>query len=82
MPGAPGAPVCSEVTGNSVKLTWTPPTDDGGAEIFNYVIQKRREDESDWSKATEEDIADLVYNLKGNLYFSRYLRRILSNGIL
>jgi titin len=38
-PGPPGIPEFSEVTDTSVKVTWTPPEDDGGAPIKNYHLE-------------------------------------------
>ncbi|XP_019635076.1 PREDICTED: uncharacterized protein LOC109478062 isoform X2 [Branchiostoma belcheri] len=40
-PGVPGTLTYEEVTGDRVTLRWSPPLDDGGSEVTNYVIQKR-----------------------------------------
>lgn len=42
-PGKPDPPEIVQVNKNSVSLKWKPPKDDGGAEIFNYVIEYRIE---------------------------------------
>lgn len=41
-PAQPTGPIeVSDVTKDSCVLTWKPPEDDGGAEITNYVVEKR-----------------------------------------
>lgn len=41
-PGTPQGPLeVSDVTKDSCVLAWKPPKDDGGAEITNYVVEKR-----------------------------------------
>ncbi len=45
-PGKPGRPEASEVTGRTASLTWTAPESDGGAEIFNYIIEYRVQEAS------------------------------------
>uniref|UniRef100_A0A3B4WRR7 Titin n=1 Tax=Seriola lalandi dorsalis TaxID=1841481 RepID=A0A3B4WRR7_SERLL len=40
-PDAPGTPDATEVTGESITLSWAPPTSDGGNPIQYYIIEKR-----------------------------------------
>lgn len=40
-PDAPGTPEATEVTGESITLSWTPPTSDGGNPIQYYTVEKR-----------------------------------------
>ena len=47
----------------SIVLNWTKPEDDGGAEIFNYVIEYRPEGQMKWKRATEDTIAELTKKL-------------------
>ncbi|CAH1238118.1 IGSF22 [Branchiostoma lanceolatum] len=52
-PGVPGTLTYEEVTGDRVTLRWSPPLDDGGSEVTNYVIQKRdSNDPHGWSTVT------------------------------
>uniref|UniRef100_A0A3Q3K5S1 Titin n=1 Tax=Monopterus albus TaxID=43700 RepID=A0A3Q3K5S1_MONAL len=41
MPDAPGTPYATDVTGESITLSWTPPTSDGGNPIQYYILEKR-----------------------------------------
>uniref|UniRef100_A0A3B3H9U0 Titin n=1 Tax=Oryzias latipes TaxID=8090 RepID=A0A3B3H9U0_ORYLA len=40
-PDAPGTPDATEVTGESITLSWTPPTSDGGNPVKSYILEKR-----------------------------------------
>ena len=41
---------CDEVDGESLTLRWSPPKDDGGSEITNYVLEKRDVGSTSWNK--------------------------------
>ena len=49
-PGPPQNLRADEFAGDSLTLYWTPPKDNGGAEITNYVIEKREPRAQTWSK--------------------------------
>ena len=55
-PGPPGIPEFSEVTDTSVKVTWTPPENDGGAPIKNYHLEYSTG--AKWTPATVDIITD------------------------
>jgi len=38
VPGKPGCPVVSAVSGRQVTMNWTPPDSDGGSPIIQYII--------------------------------------------
>ncbi|KAI4789000.1 hypothetical protein KUCAC02_035502 [Chaenocephalus aceratus] len=38
-----------EITADGITLEWGPPTDDGGAEVSNYIVEKRRTTDSKWA---------------------------------
>lgn len=52
--GPPGRPVgpleVSDVTAESALLSWQKPTDTGGDEILNYVVEKLDTRTGDWEK--------------------------------
>ena len=64
-PGKPDAPEITKVMNKSVCLKWTPPKDDGGADIFNYVIEYRVEDGFKWVKANEDHVPATAFTVKG-----------------
>lgn len=48
-PSPPKGPVeVSNVTKDSCTLSWQPPEDDGGAEVSNYVVEKRDTQSNTW----------------------------------
>ncbi|KAL7064324.1 hypothetical protein AAHC03_04779 [Spirometra sp. Aus1] len=49
-PDAPEGPLdVSNVTANSCKLAWKPPTNNGGAPITNYVVEKQDPTTGEWT---------------------------------
>ena len=56
LPGKPGTPDVSDIKATSAFLNWTAPDSDGGAEIFNYVVEARKEGKLEWSKVTEKKV--------------------------
>ncbi|XP_053200690.1 twitchin-like isoform X3 [Panonychus citri] len=49
-PGPPQNVRGEDVDGDSLTLLWSPPKDDGGAEITNYVVEKREVGSTAWSR--------------------------------
>ncbi|XP_025833492.1 twitchin isoform X4 [Agrilus planipennis] len=50
-PGKPGRPEIKDWDKDFVELQWTPPSDDGGAPIEKYIIQKRDKASRGWVDA-------------------------------
>ena len=58
-------------------LTWTPPTDDGGAEILGYIIEKCDADRKRWTKAHKEElVTDLTLTLNDLTEGTSYMFRV------
>uniref|UniRef100_A0A0N5C6U2 non-specific serine/threonine protein kinase n=1 Tax=Strongyloides papillosus TaxID=174720 RepID=A0A0N5C6U2_STREA len=50
VPSAPSTPEVTEITKNSVGLTWNPPRDDGGSPILGYVVERfEKRGGGDWA---------------------------------
>lgn len=43
-----------DVTKTTAQLSWSPPENDGGSPIINYIVEKREVDRKTWNKCTEE----------------------------
>ena len=77
VPGPPGIPDISDVDKTRMTLTWTPPTDDGGAEILGYIVEKCDADRKRWTKAHKEDlITDLTVTLNDLTEGTSYMFRV------
>ena len=58
-------------------LTWTPPTDDGGAEILGYIVEKCDADRKRWTKAHKEDlVTELTLTLNDLTEGKNYMFRV------
>lgn len=51
-PGKPENLRADEFAGDSLTLYWQPPKDNGGAEITNYIVEKREAKSPTWSKVS------------------------------
>lgn len=78
-PGAPTDPKIESVSGESVGLTWTPPEDDGGSFISNYLVEKLDPDTGKWTRAATSRVPRCtVENLLPN---KPYQFRILAQNV-
>lgn len=48
-----------------MSLTWTAPKNDGGSDIFNYVIEYRRQGAFSWKRANDETVPLCEYTVRG-----------------
>uniref|UniRef100_A0A673JCH7 Titin n=1 Tax=Sinocyclocheilus rhinocerous TaxID=307959 RepID=A0A673JCH7_9TELE len=73
-PGVPGALSIKEVTRGALTIAWKPPTNDGGARVHHYIVEKREARRRTWTEAapkttqTSLRVSDL---LEGVPYFFR-----------
>ena len=57
-PSAPRNVKLSDMTRNSALLTWSSPSDDGGAAIQGYIVEKRTPYSPRWSKMIRKPMRD------------------------
>ena len=57
-------PKIVDVDETSVSLKWSPPKDDGGSDIYNYVIEYRYEGAYKWLRANDEHVGDTSFTVK------------------
>jgi serine/threonine protein kinase/predicted phage tail protein len=61
VPSAPQNPKVVKVGKSYVDLTWEPPSNDGGARITGYIIEKREIGSPLWHKCNEYNVTDTSY---------------------
>uniref|UniRef100_A0A7E4VU92 non-specific serine/threonine protein kinase n=1 Tax=Panagrellus redivivus TaxID=6233 RepID=A0A7E4VU92_PANRE len=50
-PDKPVGPISfSDITGEAISLHWSPPKDNGGGEITNYIVEKKNPSTGEWEK--------------------------------
>lgn len=64
-PSAPSTPEASEITKDSITLSWNAPESDGGAEIKCYHLEKRDKDGVRWTKCNRQKLTDLHFKVTG-----------------
>ncbi|CAG0907236.1 unnamed protein product, partial [Cyprideis torosa] len=74
-PGRPEGPLqVSDVTNESVRLTWRVPKDDGGSPITHYVIEKMDMSRASWVEAGHTSL--LTIELKNLVHMKEYSFRV------
>ena len=68
------------MTKSSCSLSWKPPQNDGGSEIFNYVIEYRIEGGFKWKRATDTNVKDTRYTVKGLKFEQIYEFRVAAEN--
>lgn len=68
----------TSITENAVGLSWAPPEDDGGSDIFNYVVEKREPSKRSWQKVDSTD--DLVLTATDLKEGTSYLFRVAAEN--
>ena len=63
-PDAPKKLTATEVTRDSVTLTWQPPEKDGGAPITGYVLEKKSPSSGRWVRVSKSPIKDTMFTVK------------------
>jgi len=65
VPGPPGKPEANSVTSKSLVLTWPRPSDDGGSEVTNYIVEKREKHSAKWFRVTSRQIDECRLKVTG-----------------
>jgi len=56
-PSAPEAPLIDEIFATTCRVQWSPPTTDGGSPLTGYIVERRLQGASRWSKVTKQPVA-------------------------
>ena len=63
---SPGTPQLSDIKKTSLKLTWTVPEEDGGAEITGYHVEYKDQFSTRWAKKTIDTVTETTYEVSVN----------------
>ncbi|KAJ7999339.1 hypothetical protein DPEC_G00193360 [Dallia pectoralis] len=83
-PSAPVGPVeISDVTEDSLSLTWLPPHYDGGSPVTNYIVLKRETSSADWTAVSSYIVkcSTKIMKLKTGLEYQFRIRAENRYGI-
>ncbi|KAL7882190.1 hypothetical protein AOLI_G00090390, partial [Acnodon oligacanthus] len=64
-PSKPSTPEASDITKDSMILSWNAPDSDGGTEIIGYHLEKRDKDGVRWTKCNRQKLTDLHFKVTG-----------------
>ena len=80
VPEAPGTPEISNPQPNSLTLTWSPPEFDGGAEITNYIIEKKDKFSTWWTKVNITQVRATHFDVTGLIEGTDYEFRVTAEN--
>ena len=61
LPGSPSATEAMCVTAQSITLTWASPSNDGGAEILGYIVERKQAQSQLWIPTTPQMITATMF---------------------
>ncbi|KAL4622694.1 immunoglobulin superfamily member 22 [Arapaima gigas] len=64
-PGMVSQPQVMDVTKEAITVSWTPPSQDGGAPALGYIIERRKKGSSMWVPVNKELVQDTKYTVNG-----------------
>lgn len=74
VPGKPVGPLSfSDITAEAITLHWSPPKDDGGSPITNYVVEKKNERTGEWEKVSSSPLR--TFSVPVHIHYNIYLDR-------
>lgn len=77
-PSRPQSLEIKDIKKDSIKLEWTPPTDDGGLEINKYIIEKCEVQNNVWMKVADLDKDIHSYAVQKLSMNSQYMFRVVA----
>ena len=81
VPSSPEWPLTpSDITKDSVTLSWKPPPDDGGSPITGYIIDKLDLEYGGWVRAAKVPAGTTTYNIPGLIKNHSYNFRVYAEN--
>ncbi|XP_059191658.1 immunoglobulin superfamily member 22-like [Centropristis striata] len=77
-PGTASQPQVSNITKNSMTVSWTPPAHDGGAPVLGYNVERRKKGSNMWLQVNKEMLTDTKFMAEGLVDGVEYEFRVVS----
>ncbi|XP_026971018.1 immunoglobulin superfamily member 22 [Sagmatias obliquidens] len=77
-PGLASQPQVTDVTKEAVTITWNAPTQDGGAPVLGYIVERRKKGSNLWVPVNKDPIQGTKYTVDGLLEDTEYEFRVVA----
>ncbi|XP_054276640.1 titin-like [Macrosteles quadrilineatus] len=78
-PGRPEGPVkFSNITSDSITVSWLPPLDNGGLDLTKYLLEKCEATKQIWTRAAEVDGKTTTHSLQKLIENTEYMFRVFA----
>ncbi|KAF7245553.1 Immunoglobulin superfamily member 22 [Varanus komodoensis] len=77
-PGQASQPQVTDVTKDAITITWNPPTQDGGAPVMGYIVERRKKGSNLWVPVSKELIQDTKCKVDGLLEDTEYEFQVIA----
>nr|XP_033491616.1 immunoglobulin superfamily member 22-like isoform X1 [Epinephelus lanceolatus] len=77
-PGTSSQPQVSNITKDTMTVSWTPPANDGGAPVLGYVLERRKKGSNMWLQVNKELLTDTKFMVEGLVSDMEYEFRVIS----
>ena len=80
VPGAPEAPVVSDIFKDSCQVSWQPPADDGGAPVTGFHLERRATTSERWVRVNKEQIPEMILKVNDLVETNEYVFRVAAEN--
>ncbi|KAM9221819.1 LOW QUALITY PROTEIN: immunoglobulin superfamily member 22 [Dugong dugon] len=77
-PGLASQPQVSDVTKEAMTITWNAPTQDGGAPVLGYIVERRKKGSNLWVPVNKDPIQGTKCTVHGLLEDTEYEFRVIA----
>uniref|UniRef100_A0A3Q3IVJ7 Immunoglobulin superfamily member 22 n=1 Tax=Monopterus albus TaxID=43700 RepID=A0A3Q3IVJ7_MONAL len=79
-PGTASQPQVSNITKNTMTVSWAPPSYDGGAPVLGYILERRKKGSNMWVQVNKELLTDTKFMVDGLVDDVEYEFRVTSEN--
>lgn len=78
VPDSPQSLTAEDITPTDVTLTWSPPTNDGGAPVEGYHVERCSDSSGRWVRQTRSPVTETVYHTDNLMEGTEYAYRVVA----